>query len=152
MKLLLRYGALIELREIGFIQSVPLLLAKKWSALAKKEAFRKALLEAPIFIDRRERIGDEILILRIEPIKLVGRDWSFYIGDTPMIAALVSAPLMMSLGYVGSEHFDTILIFIGKMKTWSLVGGLCVALGAGYYYVRRKRLAAEAGAVEVTPE
>lgn len=65
----------------------------------------------------------------------------FLVAD--MIAALVSVPLMMFLGYMGSEHFDAVMSFIISMKNWSLLAGLIALLGITYYYFvhyRRRKI------------
>ncbi len=59
----------------------------------------------------------------------------FLIADA--IAALVSAPIMMFLGYLGSEHFEEIFAAIGKTKNLLMIIG---AVGiVGYILYRRYR-------------
>lgn len=56
------------------------------------------------------------------------------------IAALISVPLMLSLGYFAAEHYDTVVHAIGRAKELSLILiGLLVI--AGLFLYRRKRAA-----------
>ena len=55
-------------------------------------------------------------------------------------AALVSAPLMMWLGYAGAHHYDAVMAAIGEAKYWTLMIGSVVILLLAYLYFRRKRL------------
>jgi len=57
------------------------------------------------------------------------------------VAALVSAPLMLALGYFASEHFDTVRGWLHQAKIYSVIGGIIAAIIA--YGIYRRRRAAE---------
>ncbi|MBX7145142.1 MAG: DedA family protein [Oligoflexia bacterium] len=54
------------------------------------------------------------------------------------IAALISVPLMLSLGYIAAEHYDAVVHGISKAKELSLVL-VAFLLLAGFVYYRRRR-------------
>jgi membrane protein DedA with SNARE-associated domain len=54
-------------------------------------------------------------------------------------AALVSAPLMMWLGYIFSENYHFVLDAISKAKTYSIIGGVILLCVGVVLYIRHKR-------------
>jgi membrane protein DedA with SNARE-associated domain len=56
------------------------------------------------------------------------------------IAALVSAPLMLALGYFASEHFDTAVGWLHQAKIYSVFIGIGIAIGAYILYRRSRAL------------
>lgn len=60
----------------------------------------------------------------------------FLIADA--IAALITAPLMVSVGYIGAQNYDLMLKYVGQVKTALLVGGV-LTFGALGIYIWRKR-------------
>ncbi len=68
----------------------------------------------------------------------------FLLSDA--VAALVSVPLMLLLGYMAAEHYEAAFKFIGEAKYWSVIfGGLLLGLFLGWYLIRKRR---EASSVE----
>lgn len=62
---------------------------------------------------------------------------TFLMADA--IAALVSAPLMLALGYFASEHFDTVIAWMHQAKIYSVFVGIALAIGAFVLYRRHRR-------------
>jgi len=63
------------------------------------------------------------------------------------VAALISAPLMLALGYFASEHYDTVVRWMHQAKIYSVGLGVVAAVVAIFVYRRRRqREAAEIGA------
>ena len=61
----------------------------------------------------------------------------FLIADA--VAALVSVPIMLSIGYLASEHYENVIGWFGKVKTASLwVGLLVLVTYCGYRWVRNR--------------
>lgn len=56
---------------------------------------------------------------------------TFIIADA--VAALISAPLMVGIGFVASEHWEYVVGWIHRLKEWSLLLMLPVLIG-GYWY------------------
>ena len=69
----------------------------------------------------------------------------FLISDA--LAALVSVPLVIGLGFTASEHYQVVLDWINKGKQLSLLVGILILLCALYFY-RRRRLHPPAESVE----
>jgi membrane protein DedA with SNARE-associated domain len=68
--------------------------------------------------------------------------WRFLIADS--IAALISVPLMLSIGYLAAEHYEGIFDTIRRLKGISIfVLITLLACGAWYYRkkIKEKRLA-----------
>lgn len=63
----------------------------------------------------------------------------FLLADA--VAALVSAPIMIAIGYLGSERYEEIVHFLRQVKYLSVVLGI-LALCVGIYIYRRKKQAA----------
>lgn len=67
------------------------------------------------------------------------------------VAALISAPLMLGLGYFASEHYETVVRWMHQAKIYSVILGVLGAIVAVVIYRRRKHREAaggEAGSVE----
>ena len=56
-----------------------------------------------------------------------------------MIAAIISIPLMMWIGYIFSEQYETALNYASQIKTWSVVLGVVVLLLLLVLYLIRKQ-------------
>lgn len=56
------------------------------------------------------------------------------------LAALISTPIMMGVGYVMVEHLPTLFESISKLKSWVLFISLILFLIAGYIYKRRRHI------------
>lgn len=65
------------------------------------------------------------------------------------VAALISAPLMLALGYFASEHFDTVRHWIHEAKIVSVAVGIVAAIVV--YVVYRRRRAAELAEIAAEP-
>ncbi len=59
----------------------------------------------------------------------------FLIADA--IAALVSVPLMLGLGYLLAEHYEAAFEFVKKIK-WVTLGLVVAGVGGYWFYARRK--------------
>lgn len=75
--------------------------------------------------------------------------WRFLFADA--VAALISVPLVLSLGYFAAEHYDYVVGLLGKAKVWSLVVAL-LAIGAYLIYRKRKKARSIAPSAESEPE
>ncbi len=53
-------------------------------------------------------------------------------------SALVSVPIMLSLGYIASNNYETVIAFIAKAKILSLVLILLMLVGAVWYFVSQR--------------
>lgn len=60
----------------------------------------------------------------------------FLVADA--IAALITAPLMVSLGYIGAQNYDLMLQYIRQVKTALLLGGVITFTVVGVYIWRRR--------------
>ncbi len=65
----------------------------------------------------------------------------FLVAD--LVAALISAPLFMAIGYYASEHLDEILKDVDTVKHNLLLGGLFFAAVAVCWYLVRKKKQAQ---------
>jgi membrane protein DedA with SNARE-associated domain len=66
------------------------------------------------------------------------------------VAALISAPLMMSLGYLAAEHYDAVVAFIHKAKWVSgVIGAVLIACAAAFWQYHRRRTAEEEAREEI---
>lgn len=54
-----------------------------------------------------------------------------------MVAALISVPLMLTIGYFAASHYDAAMRLINEVKFLSVA----IGIGLAYCYVRRRRLA-----------
>jgi membrane protein DedA with SNARE-associated domain len=52
------------------------------------------------------------------------------------VAALISAPLMLALGYFASEHFETVIEWLHQAKIYSIFIGVIIAI-VGFVMYRR---------------
>lgn len=64
----------------------------------------------------------------------------FLISDA--IAALVSVPFMLLIGYLAAEHYEAVFNFIARAKYWSVVVGVLILFAClAWYFMRRRRRA-----------
>lgn len=74
----------------------------------------------------------------------------FFLADA--IAALISAPLMMSLGYLAAENYDFVLQLIHEAKWFSVLLGLVlVACGLAFWRHHQRKHAQEEDEDEPDP-
>lgn len=60
----------------------------------------------------------------------------FFVADA--IAALITAPLMVSLGYIGAQNYDLMLQYVKQVKTALLIGGVITFSVIGMYIWKRR--------------
>lgn len=60
----------------------------------------------------------------------------FLIADA--VAALVSVPIMIGLGYLAAEHYKAIFETISELKWWSLLAAVPAAIGT-YYFLKGRQ-------------
>ena len=65
----------------------------------------------------------------------------FFIADA--IAALISAPIMVGLGYLGAENFHHILGLFGQARSVTVFGGVIFAIAIGLVFLVRRLRAPE---------
>jgi membrane protein DedA with SNARE-associated domain len=65
----------------------------------------------------------------------------FLIADA--LAALITTPLMLGLGYVCAEHYQHVLQLIREIKLLLVVIGLCIAVYLYFRFVRNVETSAE---------
>lgn len=65
----------------------------------------------------------------------------FLIADA--IAALVSVPLMLFLGYFFGEHIEALLAYVSKAKGALLVLGILIVLSAVFYLLKKAKHAGD---------
>lgn len=56
------------------------------------------------------------------------------------VAALITAPLMVGLGYVCAEHYETLLFYVQQTKLALIIGGLVLATYLVFSWWRRERV------------
>jgi len=68
---------------------------------------------------------------------------TFLVADA--IAALVSAPLMLALGYFASEHYETVVGWLHQAKIYSIFIGIGIAVAAYILYRRGRDMSPDEG-------
>lgn len=63
---------------------------------------------------------------------------TFLLAD--LAAALISLPLMIGLGYIAAQHYETVLGWFERARSASLVVLIVVGIGGYIYYLRRKAI------------
>ena len=66
---------------------------------------------------------------------------TFLLAD--LAAAMISLPLMLGLGYIAAEHYETVLGWFERARSASLVVLAITCLAGLLYYFRRRRQKAE---------
>lgn len=66
--------------------------------------------------------------------------WRFVLADA--LAALISVPLVLGLGYFASEHYEAAVAFLKQAKAWSLVLVAVIVLGVVIFVMRKRKQAA----------
>lgn len=61
----------------------------------------------------------------------------FFVADA--VAALITAPLMLSLGYIGAQNYDLMLHYVRQVKIALVVGGILLFAGLAIFLWRRKK-------------
>lgn len=65
----------------------------------------------------------------------------FFIADA--IAALISAPIMVGIGYLGAENFHHLLGLFGQARSVTIFGGIVFLIAIGLVFLVRKLRAPE---------
>ncbi len=60
----------------------------------------------------------------------------FLVADA--VAALITAPLMVSIGYIGAQNYDLMLQYVKQAKIVLLIGGIITFAIVGTYIWRRR--------------
>lgn len=61
----------------------------------------------------------------------------FFVADA--FAALVSVPLMVTLGFSFAEHQDELFAWLSRVKEWALLAGIIVIVGLLYYLWKKRQ-------------
>ena len=120
----------------------PTLLRKKWirtkipigkiSEVRVKLEKRSLLM---IFLARHLFYLRTVTFLTCGAVKM---KWSrFIIADA--LAALISAPLMIGIGYLASERYEAALKFFGRARTFTLIALIAVVICVLLYFTFRRR-------------
>jgi membrane protein DedA with SNARE-associated domain len=68
--------------------------------------------------------------VRVSPARFIGAD---------AIAALITTPLMLSIGYLFAEHYEALFLYVKQVKTSLVIAGVISFLYLALRYVRAKR-------------
>ncbi len=60
----------------------------------------------------------------------------FLVAD--LVAALITAPLMLTIGYFSAEHSDQVWVWVKQVKTFLVIAGLLLLVVVGYRFRWRK--------------
>lgn len=74
----------------------------------------------------------------------------FLIAD--MLAAIISLPIMLGLGYLGAEHFDTIIAELSSIKQSVVLGTIPLVILGLYWYRRHLKRTSELNKAPVKEE
>ncbi|RMD85234.1 MAG: DedA family protein [Candidatus Dadabacteria bacterium] len=97
-----------------------------------------------IFIARHLFYLRSVTFLTCGAVKM--RTLRFVSADA--LAALISVPLMIWIGYVCSEHYETLLSVLHKAKVWSLIIGIPIIIILAYRIFCKERKTPKAKATE----
>jgi membrane protein DedA with SNARE-associated domain len=115
-----------------FRRRVSLSQIKKMRANLEKRSFLMIVIARHLFYFRT------VTFLICGAVKM--SFWKFMLAD--MLAAMVSLPIMLTLGYLGSEHFDLIVEWFESARKWFiLVSVILIGAGAYWYFKIRKKSA-----------
>lgn len=61
----------------------------------------------------------------------------FLIADA--VAALITAPLMLGIGYLFAQNYQLLKVYVNQVKVGLLIGGIITLIGIGLYMYRRHK-------------
>jgi hypothetical protein len=55
------------------------------------------------------------------------------------VAALITAPLMLGIGYLFAQNYQLLKVYVNQVKVGLLIGGIITLIGIGLYMYRRHK-------------